>query len=34
MAMDEAELLAWNVIFGELEGGEFNWDAMRWEPRE
>jgi hypothetical protein len=29
----EAELIAYQVIFGELEGGTFNFDRMEWEDR-
>jgi hypothetical protein len=31
MAMDEAELAAWRIMFGELEGEKWNWRLMRWE---
>lgn len=24
------DVIAWTVIMGELEGGEFDWDRMRW----
>lgn len=26
----DAEVLAYTVVLGELEGGEFDWDAMKW----
>lgn len=29
--LSAAELLAYCVIAGELEGGKFNWRAMEWE---
>ncbi len=32
--MDEAEMLAWHIAFGEIEGGEWDWDRMRWEKPE
>jgi hypothetical protein len=25
--------LAYAVIFGNFEGGKFDWDGMRWEER-
>jgi hypothetical protein len=33
-AWDEAFVLAAVVIFGEQEGGEFDWSDMRWKRRE
>jgi hypothetical protein len=27
--MDEAEMLAWSVAFGQLSGGEWDWSRMR-----
>jgi hypothetical protein len=27
------ERLAWGVTFGELDGGSFDWSAMRWRER-
>lgn len=29
--LSPAELLAYCVIAGEMEGGKFNWRAMEWE---
>lgn len=26
----EAEALAWAVLHGTFEGGDFDWDAMEW----
>jgi hypothetical protein len=31
--MSRGERLAWIVAFGEAEGGEFDWQAMRWRER-
>lgn len=25
-----ADVIAWTVIMGELEGGAFDWQRMRW----
>ena len=30
-SLTPAELLAYCVISGELDGGRWNWRAMRWE---
>lgn len=30
MALDASERLACIVIFGELDGGSWNWDRMEW----
>jgi len=30
-ALEDYESLALTVILGELEGGSFNWNALRWE---
>jgi hypothetical protein len=27
----DIEVLAWTIIFGELEGGKFDWAKMDWE---
>jgi hypothetical protein len=32
-AMDDAERLAACVAFGELNGGVWSWDSMRWQDR-
>ena len=29
-ALYEHEKLAYGVIFGELEGGEYDWNSLRW----
>lgn len=34
MELDPAELLAFEVIFGELEGGEFDWPSHRWKQKD
>jgi hypothetical protein len=34
MAMEEAELLAHAVAFGEIEGGTWCWDRLQWERKE
>ena len=31
--LDDTELLAWGVAFGEIDGGVFLWDQMRWMDR-
>jgi len=33
MTMDPDERFAMVVIFGEIEGGRFDWTAGRWEKR-
>ena len=33
-ALDATELMAWTVVFGEMDGAAaFNWDTMEWEER-
>ncbi len=32
--LDEAEIVAFSVAFGELSGGEWDWRAMRWLERD
>ncbi len=32
-ALDPDEMLAYTVIFGEFEGGNFDWDELRWRER-
>jgi hypothetical protein len=27
------ERLAWVVVFGTLDGGEYDWQALRWKER-
>ena len=29
--MDDEEMVAWEIAFGELEGGKFNWSRMEFE---
>lgn len=29
----EAELIAYQIMFGEMEGGTFSWDRMAWEEQ-
>lgn len=24
------EMFAWIILYGQLDGGEFDWDAMDW----
>lgn len=32
--LDDATRQGWCIIFGELEGGKFNWNSMAWdEPK-
>jgi hypothetical protein len=31
MNMDEGELLGHHIIFGEVEGGTWDWSRMEWE---
>jgi hypothetical protein len=33
MSIDVAEGKAWAVIFGQFEGGEYDWAANRWKDR-
>lgn len=30
-AMEDEELVAWEIAFGELDGGRFNWNRMEFE---
>jgi hypothetical protein len=32
--LDESDMLAWAVAFGENEGGEFDWSALKWRERD
>jgi hypothetical protein len=32
--LDDLEMLALAVVFGEFEGGSFDWDAMCWRRRD
>ncbi len=29
-SLDDEERLAWSVIFGEFEGGHFEWETLSW----
>lgn len=33
MEASEMDRLAWLIIFGEYEGGVYDFDAMDWVPR-
>jgi len=28
--LDDVEMLAYDIAMGECEGGEFDWENMRW----
>jgi len=30
MSLDDAEMLAFSVCFGEFRGGDFDWGRLRW----
>lgn len=32
-AMDRDERLAWLIVFGQLDGAEWDWNVMTWRPR-
>jgi hypothetical protein len=32
--LTEAEILAFSVAFGEIEGGEWDWQSMCWREKE
>ena len=32
-AWEDEDRMAAEIVLGELEGGEFNWDRMRWLER-
>ena len=32
--LDDAEMLAWTVAFGKLEGGSFDWEELKWRQKE
>ena len=32
-SLDEGQLLAWYIVLGEIEGGSWDWSAMRWEKK-
>lgn len=32
-ALDQAEMIAFTVIFGELEGGEFEWSTGKFKDK-
>lgn len=31
MSLEEHEAMAYAIVFGTLDGGRWNWSAMRWE---
>ena len=33
-SLDDAEIMAWGVAFGELDGGVFDWDRLKWRERD
>ena len=33
MKLSPTRRLAYTVAFGELEGGRFNWTALKWEDK-
>lgn len=33
-SLDDAQAMAWAIIFGQFDGGEWNWNRMAWERRE
>jgi hypothetical protein len=33
-ALDSVELTAFQIIFGQQQGGIWEWDNMRWRPNE
>ena len=33
-SLDETEALAYGIIFGQFEGGEFDWNDMKWKKNE
>jgi len=32
--LDQAEVMAFCVTFGEFEGGEFDWSSMQWRKKD
>lgn len=32
--LDGPELLAWTIIMGECEGGEWDWSRMEWKKKD
>lgn len=33
-ALEEHELIAYGVIFGEIDGGEWSWDTLTWKSKD
>lgn len=33
MVMEEWQVIAYSVAFGELKGGSFDWDRMSWRKK-
>jgi hypothetical protein len=33
-SLGEADVAAYSIIFGEMDGQKFNWSCMAWEKRE
>jgi hypothetical protein len=33
-SLPDADVAAYSIIFGEMEGQKFNWQGMVWEKRE
>jgi hypothetical protein len=34
LCLSDADVAAYSIIFGELDGQKFNWNAMAWDTRE
>jgi hypothetical protein len=32
-SLDPLDRMAYNIIFGELDGNVWSWSRMRWEPK-
>ena len=30
-SLDDAKAMAWAIIFGQFEGGKWNWNTFRWD---
>lgn len=33
-SLDEAERLGWSIIFGQFEGGEWDWNSRSWRRKD
>lgn len=33
MSIDEVEAFAYCIILGEMEGGKYDWDSMKWQEK-